>query len=123
MSQNSRPLRQLRCAASSASTIASELMSSTNVLTDVSGMVRISCENGPTTLSRLYTMYVEINDPKNNVSEPRNTQKPSLNVFSPVAVGACTACASAKTFQLLFQFRDIPSPLVKPARTPSSLPQ
>src|SRR5262245_58641048 len=96
MSQTRSPLRRLRCAASSASTIASELMSSTNVLTDVNGMFRISCENGPTTLSRLYTMYVEINDPKNSVSEPRNTQKPTLNVLRPVAVGGCAAaCASA----------------------------
>src|SRR5262245_14045344 len=96
MSQTRSPLRRLRCAASSASTIASELMSSTNVLTDVNGMFRISRENGPTTLSCLYTMYVEINDPKNSVSEPRNTQKPTLNVLRPVAVGGCAAaCASA----------------------------
>src|SRR5690606_40771790 len=67
---------------SSAITIASELISSTNVLTLVSGMFRISVEYGPTTLSCLYTMYAEMNEPKNSVSEPMNTQNPSFHVFS-----------------------------------------
>jgi hypothetical protein len=34
---------------------------------------------------------MEISDPKNRVSDPMNTQNPTFQVFSPVAVGRCTA--------------------------------
>src|SRR5690606_1988058 len=35
-----------------------------------------------------------MNDPKKSVSDDRNTQNPSFQVFSPVAVGGWSACAS-----------------------------
>src|SRR2546423_5726718 len=73
--------------AASASTIASEDISSTNVETDVTGMLRIgfitvahcgglhtSCGNGPVTLRPLYTRYVEISDVNSMHSEPMKAQ-------------------------------------------------
>src|SRR3954454_11234681 len=73
--------------AASASTMASDDMSSTNVDTDVTGMLRIgcsvvahcgglqtSCGNGPLTLRPLYTRYVEIRDVNSMHSEPMNAQ-------------------------------------------------
>jgi hypothetical protein len=38
-------------------------------------------------------MNVEISDPKNRVSDPRNVQKPTFHVFRPVVVGGCAAGA------------------------------
>jgi len=52
-SQSSDPFRSPRCTAASASTIIRLLMSSTKVLTDVSGMLKTSDGNGPRTLSPL----------------------------------------------------------------------
>src|SRR5262249_54533471 len=73
--------------AASASTIASDDISSTNVETDVTGMLRIgfitvahcgglqtSCGNGPFTLRPLYTRYVEMSDVNSMHSDPMNAQ-------------------------------------------------
>src|SRR5688500_1760084 len=94
MVQNSASPRLPSCRNPSASTTARDDISSTNVLTDVIGMLSSSWENGPFTLWPLYTMYVEISVPKKSVSDPMKVQNPTFQVFSPVAVGGC-ACTTA----------------------------
>src|SRR5262245_14866921 len=82
-----QPGLSLFSTAASANTIASDDISSTNVETDVIGMLRIglsvvahcgglqtSCGNGPLTLRPLYTRYVEMSDVKSMHSEPMNAQ-------------------------------------------------
>ena len=49
-----------------------------NVLSVVSGMLRISCGCGPTTLRPWYARYVAISVPKKKHSEPRKTHIASL---------------------------------------------
>src|ERR1700680_612866 len=85
--------------AASASTIASDDMSRTNVETDVTGMFKIglktwpvagsfqtSCGNGPVRLRPLYIRYVEMSDAKSMHSDPMNAQIAIFRLGSPVVV-------------------------------------
>jgi hypothetical protein len=58
----------------------------TNVLTEVSGIFRISCVVGPETLLPSYTRYVAIKVPNSRHSEPMNNQKANFLLSSPVLV-------------------------------------
>ena len=75
---------------SCANTMANELMSSTNVLTDVTGISNTSAGNAPPRLFPWYTRYVAISDPKNMQSEPRNAHMSIFLWFSPVVVASCS---------------------------------
>ena len=66
------------------------LISSTNVLTDVIGMLNTSSGNGPTLLLPWYTTYVAIREPKNMQSDPRNAHIRSFLWFRPVVVSSCS---------------------------------
>src|SRR6266487_2859588 len=93
-SQIRLPRTSARCTAASASTIVRLLMSSTKALTEVKGMLRISCGWGPAESRPRYTTYVAISDPKNMHSEPRNDQNSILRLFRPVLVRWCSSCVS-----------------------------
>jgi hypothetical protein len=85
----------LRVSAAYASTMLILLISSTKVLTVVTGMLNTSSGRGPAMLRFLYTRYVAISEPKNMQSDPRNAHMRTFLWFRPVVVGSCSPWAVA----------------------------
>ena len=74
------------CAALTASTMVSELISSTKLDTEVSGMSHSCAGPGEPVCRPRYSMYVEMSPPNSRHSLPRNNHIASLLLLSPVEV-------------------------------------
>ena len=88
--KTARSMRTILSAASTklpaaARAMVSELISSTNELTEVKGMSKTSLGPRPWTLRWRSSRYVEMRPPKSRQSEARNTHIPSLSLEMPVA--------------------------------------
>tara|TARA_B100001971_G_scaffold213493_1_gene246998 strand:- start:1473 stop:1742 length:270 start_codon:yes stop_codon:yes gene_type:complete len=85
--------------------MANELINNTKVLTEVTGMLRISLGYGPTKLFPLYTRYVAMNAPKNITSDPRKVHISSFLLLNPVEViwlSTCWLCSMAMFVNYLY---------------------